>query len=67
MVRNRLLEIRLKHGYKKQDDFSKYLEINRTQYNLYENNRKQPKLEVLFKIANKLNLKIDDLVYFIEE
>ncbi|MFR5264492.1 helix-turn-helix transcriptional regulator [Clostridium sp.] len=66
-IKNRLLEIRLKLGYKKQDDFAKYLEINRTQYNLYENNKKQPKLEILCKISKKLNIKLDDLIEFEEE
>lgn len=66
-IRNKLLEIRLKLGYKKQRDFAEYLDLNRTQYNKYENNMQQPSIEIFYKIAKKLEITIDQLVYFQEE
>ena len=63
MVKNKLLELRLKLGYKKQKDFGEFLGITRSQYNKYENNKEQPSIEVLYKMAKKLNLKVDDLIY----
>lgn len=63
MVKNKLLEIRLKLGYKKQKDFAEYLGISRPQYNKYENNKEQPSIDVLYRISKKLNIKIDELIY----
>lgn len=61
-ITNKLLKIRLQKGYKIQKEFAEYLELNRSQYNKYENNKEQPSIEVFYKIAKKLNLKIDDLI-----
>lgn len=66
-VKNRLLDIRLKLGYKKQQDFAKFLEIGRSKYNRYENNKNQPTAEDLFIIAKKLNIKMEDILYWEEE
>ncbi|ADK13154.1 MULTISPECIES: helix-turn-helix transcriptional regulator [Clostridium] len=63
MVKNRLLEIRLKLGYKKQKDFAEFLGIKRVQYNKYENNKEQPTLETLYKISLKLGIKMEDIIY----
>lgn len=63
MVRNKLLEIRLKLGYKKQQDFAEFLGINRNTYNLIENNKKTVNLDNALLIAEKLNLKIEDIWY----
>lgn len=65
-VKNKLLEIRLKLGYKKQKDFAEYLGIRRVQYNKYENNKQQPTLEVLCKISKKLGVKLEDIIYLDE-
>lgn len=62
MIKNRLLEIRLKSGYKYAKDFAEYLEINNQQYSRYESNKSQPTLETAYKIAKKLNIKIEDLI-----
>jgi hypothetical protein len=40
-IKNRLLEIRLQMGYKKQKDFAAFLEINEKDYCRVENNKKQ--------------------------
>lgn len=66
-MKNRLLEIRLKKGFKYQKDFAEYLQLSRPQYSKYENNIEQPSIDVLYKIAKKLNLKIDDIIYEPEE
>ena len=63
MVKNKLLQIRLSLGYKTQKEFSEFLQVNQYQYCRYENNTNQPSLEVLLTIAEKLNCKIDDIVY----
>ncbi|WP_461614385.1 helix-turn-helix transcriptional regulator [Clostridium sp. Marseille-QA1073] len=62
-MKNRLLEIRLSLGYKKQKDFADFLEISRPQYNKYENNREQPSIEIFYKISSKIGVPIDDLIY----
>lgn len=66
-VKNKLLDIRLSKGYKKQKDFAEFLDISRPQYNKYENNKEQPSIDVLYKIAIKLNMKIDELIYYVDE
>lgn len=62
VVKNKLLQIRLSLGYKKQSDFAEFLGIARSQYCRYENNKEQPSIEIFYKIAQKLNMKIDDLI-----
>nr|WP_207755797.1 helix-turn-helix transcriptional regulator [Clostridium botulinum] len=66
-IKNKLLEIRLKNGYKYAKDFSDYLEINNQQYVRYESNKKQPNLEILYKISKKLGIKIEDIIEFEKE
>ncbi|MGG7057624.1 helix-turn-helix transcriptional regulator [Clostridium tertium] len=67
MVKNRLLQIRLNLGYKKQKEFAEYIGISQANYNKYENNSSQPGLEILLKIAKKLNIKVDDIIYLEED
>lgn len=62
-VKNRLLEIRLKMGYKFQKDFAELLNINNKDYNRIENNNKQVTLETALIIAEKLNMKIEEIWY----
>lgn len=63
MVKNRLLEFRLKLGYKFQKDFAEYLELSQYQYNRYEQNERQPSLEIALKICYKLNIDPRELFY----
>ena len=49
--------------YKKQIDFAKFLGYSISKYNDMENNKRQPSIQQLFEIADKLNLKITDIVY----
>ena len=60
MIKNRLLEIRLNLGYKYAKDFAE--NINNQQYSRYESNKSQPTLETAYKIAKKLNIRIEDLI-----
>lgn len=61
MLKNRLLEIRLKLGYRFQKDFAEYLGISKKEYNLLENNKKDATLEKAYEIAEKLNMRIEDI------
>lgn len=65
-MKNKLLEIRLSNGFKTQKEFAEFLGIKRVQYNKYENNKEQPTVEVLYKIASKLNIKMEDIIYLEE-
>lgn len=62
MLKNKLLEIRLKLGYRYAKDFAEYLGINSQQYSRYESNKSQPTLETAYKIAKKLNIKIEEII-----
>lgn len=68
MVRNKLLEIRLKLGYKFQKDFAEYLGLSQYQYNRYERNENQPSLKVILDICSKEKLNIDPRdIFYLEE
>ena len=49
-------------GYTTAKDFSDALGIPYNTYTAYENQKREPKLEMLIKIANLLNVSLDDLV-----
>lgn len=66
-MKNRLLEIRLGLGYKKQKDFAEYLGISNSYYSKLENNKDKMTLDTLFSIAKKLNISINDIVYYEED
>jgi DNA-binding XRE family transcriptional regulator len=50
-------------GYKFQKDFAELLNINNKDYNRIENNNKQVTLETALIIAEKLNMKIEEIWY----
>jgi len=62
-VKNRLLQIRLSLGYKFQKEFAEVLKMSAKDYNLIENNKKGTSLENAFLIAEKLNMKIEEIWY----
>jgi DNA-binding XRE family transcriptional regulator len=62
-IKNRLLEIRLKKGYKFQKDFAEFLGIGQYQYNRHEKNKIQPNLETTFMILKKLDIDFFELYY----
>ena len=61
LLKNRLLEIRLSLGYKFQKDFAEKLGMSKKDYNLIENNKKGISLEKAIDIAEKLNMKVEDI------
>lgn len=63
MVKNRLLDIRLQFGYRKQKDFAKFLGVSSVNYNRWENNLTQPSVEMVLKMAELLGLKVEDIIY----
>ena len=63
MVKNRLLDMRLQFGYRKQKDFAKFLGVSSGNYNRWENNLTQPSVEMVLKIAELLGLKVEDIIY----
>jgi DNA-binding XRE family transcriptional regulator len=65
-VRNNLKEIRMKKFMLSQTEFAKLLGINYRQYNKYENGT-VPESETMLKIAIKLDKKVEDIFYLIEE
>lgn len=67
MIKNRFLEIRLSRGYRFAKDFAIFLDINSQQYSRYESNKSQPSLEIVYKAAKKLGVKIEELIYDDEE
>ncbi|KEI75864.1 helix-turn-helix transcriptional regulator [Clostridium botulinum] len=66
-IRNRLLDIRLSMGYKHAKDFACFLGIGKSNYSLIENNKKQVTLDQAFKIAKKLNMKLEDIFELVDE
>ncbi len=49
-----------------QTEFAEWLGINKYQYNRYERQAAQPTLEIAWRIAEKLGIKIDDLFERVE-
>lgn len=49
-------------GYKTAKEFADILNIPYNTYTAYENQKREPKLEMLIKIADLLNISLDDLV-----
>lgn len=62
-IKNKLLEIRLQMGYKKQKDFAEFLGMSTYQYNRYEKNAVQPSVEILYRIAKKVNKSMEYIIY----
>lgn len=49
-------------GKQTQEQIAKYLGIGRTAYNLYENEKRQPTPETLWKMADYFNVTLDELL-----
>lgn len=58
---NKLEDMRLKLGYRRQKDFAKFLGIHPGDYSRYANGVVVPSLEQAMKIAEKLNMRIEDI------
>ncbi len=62
MIKNRLKSIRFKYEMN-QGEFADYLGIRQNQYNRYERQKGKPTLDIALKIAQKLNMHVDDIFY----
>lgn len=51
-------------GYKKQKEFAEYINIKSNRYSKMENNVQQPTLEQVILISRKLNIPIEEIVYW---
>ena len=58
-----LRELRVYHGYK-QKDISTYLNITSQAYSNYENNKRTPDIDTMWKIARFYNITLDKLVSY---
>jgi DNA-binding XRE family transcriptional regulator len=71
MIKNRLREIRLKLAAQQgkdipQADMARFLDVNVTQYNRFENQQVQPSLETAYRIAKKLGYIMEEIFYIDE-
>lgn len=66
MVKNRLKQIRHSLQIDSKSDMARLLDLPPEQYNRYENQRMQPRLEVALNIARKLGMPIEDVFYLSE-
>ena len=60
-IGSKIKKLRIASGYN-QTQFAKMLEIPRTTYINYENGHREPSKEIIKKIANTLNVDINDLL-----
>lgn len=58
-----LRELRLYHDYK-QKDLSEYLNITSQAYSNYENNKRTPDIDTIYKIAKFYNITVDKLISY---
>ncbi len=61
-VRNRLKKIRHELEIDTQEEMAALLGIGRQQYNRFEQQRAQPSLETVLRIAKKLNKPVEEIV-----
>lgn len=66
ILKNRLEEIRKKHGMK-QEELADALEVSRQTIGSLENGRYNPSILLAFKIAKYFNLKIEDIFIYEED
>lgn len=65
-VKNRLEEIRKKHGMN-QEDLADALEVSRQTIGSLENGRYNPSIILAFKIAKHFNMSIEDIFIYEED
>lgn len=58
-----LRELRIYHGYK-QRDLSEYLNITSQAYSNYENNKRTPDIDTIYKISLFYNITVDRLISY---
>ena len=62
-AKNRLREIRHELMIDKQNEFAEFLGIGSSQYNRYEKQSGQPTIEIVLRIAKRLNKPVEDIFY----
>lgn len=67
MVRNRLKDIRHDMKIDYQADMARLLGLSQFQYNRYERQKAQPTLEIALRMAQKLNLPVEQIFYISPE
>ncbi|GFZ30272.1 transcriptional regulator [Clostridium zeae] len=65
-MKNRLEEIRKKHGIK-QEDLATALEVSRQTIGSLENGRYNPSIVLAFKIAKYFNMSIEEIFIYEED
>lgn len=65
VVKNRLKSFRHKHEMN-QTEFAAFIGVASDQYNRYENNRRQPKLDIALRISIRLGVSVNEIFYFAE-
>lgn len=65
-IKNRLKSFRHKYEMNSKE-FATFIGINSDQYSRYENNRRQPTLEIAVRISEKLNVTVNDIFYLTDE
>ena len=63
MIKNRLKQIRHEMYIDTQQEMANLLGIRFEQYNRYENNKRQPSLDIALLIASRLNKHVDEIFY----
>lgn len=61
-VRLRVKKLRLENN-KTQDEIAKYLEVDKSTYNKYENGKRKFNNDVVKQLAEYYNIKVSDIVY----
>lgn len=65
MIMNKLKSIRHEHEMN-QIQFADLLGVGRSLYNRWENQKVQPELETVLRIAKKLQRPVEQIVYLVE-
>lgn len=60
--RENLKYYRKQAGYKTAKEFADSLDVPYNTYTAYENQKREPKIEMLIKIADLLNVSLDELI-----
>lgn len=58
-----LRELRIYHGYR-QKNLSEYLNITSQAYSNYENNKRTPDIDTIYRIAQFYNISVDKLINY---
>jgi putative transcriptional regulator len=61
-VKNNIRTLRKKVGYS-QEELAKYSKVSRQTINAIENNKYDPTLELAFRLAKILGVKVDELFF----